>query len=115
MRTKFALRLGELRKEQSLNQKQVASELGISQAMLSHYENNLREPKLEFVLKVCTYYNVTADYILGRTDERVDGATKLCENISDKLATLNEIRQQENLLLDGLMNTLLKSGVACSK
>jgi transcriptional regulator with XRE-family HTH domain len=42
----------------------------VSQALLSHYENGIREPKLDFVIRVCGYYNVSADYILGRTDEK---------------------------------------------
>jgi transcriptional regulator with XRE-family HTH domain len=59
--------LSQLRQEKDLSQRKVASDLGISQALLSHYENGLREPKLEFVVKVCDYYGVSADYMLGRT------------------------------------------------
>ena len=44
--------------------------MGISQALLSHYENGLREPRLEFVVQVCDYYGVTADYILGRSEKQ---------------------------------------------
>jgi transcriptional regulator with XRE-family HTH domain len=59
--------LSQLRQEKDLSQRKVASDLGISQALLSHYENGLREPKLEFVVRVCDYYGVSADYMLGRT------------------------------------------------
>jgi transcriptional regulator with XRE-family HTH domain len=66
MKSDFAGILSSLRREKGLSQRCAAAELGISQALLSHYENNAREPKLEFVVKACDYYGVTADYILGR-------------------------------------------------
>ena len=50
-----------------------AVELGISQALLSHYENGAREPGLGFVCRACDYYGVSADYLLGRS-ERPDAA-----------------------------------------
>ena len=70
MKSSFAVILSRLRREKRLSQRQVAADLGISQALLSHYENDAREPKLEFVVKACDYYGVTADYILGRTDDQ---------------------------------------------
>ena len=56
-----------LREEKGLSQKQAASELGISQPLLSHYEKGIRECSLDFVVKTADYYNVTCDYLLGRT------------------------------------------------
>ena len=70
MKPVFARVLSSLRHEGGLSQKKAADELGISQALLSHYENGVREPKLEFVLKACDYYGVTTDYLLGRTDKK---------------------------------------------
>ena len=54
-----------LRKERGLSQKQVASDLGISQALLSHYEKGIRECGLDFLVKTAEYYDVSADYLLG--------------------------------------------------
>ena len=59
-----------LRKEKKLTQKKVATDLGISQALLSHYEKGIRECSLDFVVKVAEYYRVTCDYLLGLTVER---------------------------------------------
>ena len=59
-----------LRKERGLSQKQVASDLGVSQALLSHYEKGIRECNLDFVSKVAEYYGVTADYLLGMSETR---------------------------------------------
>ena len=70
MKSDFAGMLSSLRKEKGLSQRCAATDLGVSQALLSHYENGAREPRLEFVAKVCDYYGVTADYILGRNAAR---------------------------------------------
>jgi transcriptional regulator with XRE-family HTH domain len=70
MKASFATILSSLRRESNLSQKKAADSLGISQALLSHYENGVREPKLDFIAKACDYYGVTTDYILGRTSER---------------------------------------------
>ena len=71
----FAQILSELRRSARLSQRKVAADLGISQALLSHYENGAREPGLSFVCRVCDYYNVTADYLLGRSPNP-DGADR---------------------------------------
>ena len=73
----FAQRFAGLRHKKGLSQRRAAAELDISQALLSHYENGLREPRLDFVVKACDYYGVTADYMLGRSDEYTDEAASL--------------------------------------
>lgn len=59
-----------LRKERGITQKQAATDLGVSQALLSHYEKGIRECGLDFVVKVADYYGVSCDYLLGRSAER---------------------------------------------
>lgn len=71
-----------LRKEKKLSQKQVATDLDISQALLSHYEKGIRECGLDFVIKVADYYGVSCDFLLGRTPER-SGATIDFDDIPD--------------------------------
>lgn len=56
-----------LRHEKRLSQRKAAQELDVSQALLSHYENGIREPRLEFIVRACDYYGVSADYLFGRT------------------------------------------------
>ena len=68
--SEFSRTLSLLRKERGVSQRTAAGDLGISQALLSHYENGVREPGLSFVVKACDYYNVSADFILGRTLSR---------------------------------------------
>ena len=73
MERSFPETLSALRREQNISQRCAAAELGISQALLSHYENGAREPGLGFVCRACDYYGVSADYLLGRS-ERPDAA-----------------------------------------
>lgn len=76
----YSERLVELRTEKGLSQKVAAMELGISQALLSHYEKGIREFNLDFLCKVADYYDVTSDYILGRTDSRTGLRTDALED-----------------------------------
>jgi len=59
-----------LRKERGLRQKEAADQLGIAQALLSHYENGKRECGLDFLVHAANFYGVSVDYILGRTSSR---------------------------------------------
>lgn len=68
--SKFAEILSQLRKERGISQKKAANDLGISQALLSHYEKGIRECGLDFVIKCSEYYGVTTDYLLGISDNR---------------------------------------------
>lgn len=74
MNKDFARTISLLRKEKKLSQKKAAADLGISQALLSHYEKGIRECGLDFVIKASQYYNVSTDYLLGITPQR-NGAT----------------------------------------
>ena len=78
----FSRVLSLLRQEKGVSQRKAAAALGISQALLSHYENGIREPGLHFVAKACDYYHVSADYLLGRTLSR-DGAIIEAEELLD--------------------------------
>ncbi len=70
MEKKFSSNLSRLRKEKRMSQKDAAAGLGVSQALLSHYENGIRECGLEFILKAADFYNVSTDYLLGRSESK---------------------------------------------
>lgn len=82
MNAEFSRTLSLLRQEKGVSQRTAAGALGISQALLSHYENGIREPGLAFVVKACDYYGVSADFLLGRTLSR-DGTTIAPEELYD--------------------------------
>ena len=76
----YSERLVELRTEKGYSQKAVAVDLGISQALLSKYERGIREFNLDFLCRIAEYYNVTTDYILGRTDSRTGLDSRVLED-----------------------------------
>lgn len=105
MKPDFAAMLYQLRREMNLSQRKAAEDLGVSQALLSHYENGVREPRLEFVVKACEYYHVSTDYILGRTPEKSyenkvtlpcssEYARRLADIVSIILSELNETEDE---------------------
>lgn len=63
-------RILTIRKELNMSQKELADKAGITEATLSRYENNLREPKAEIIGKIAIVLGVSTDYLLGRTDIR---------------------------------------------
>ncbi len=67
MNSDFPRILSLLRKERHISQKAAAADLGVAQALLSHYEKGKRECGLDFLVRVADYYGVTTDYLLGRS------------------------------------------------
>jgi len=61
-------RIRDLREDKDLTQKQIAEMLGVAQTTYSQYELNKRPMPVDYLLFLCKYYNVSADYILGFTN-----------------------------------------------
>lgn len=64
----LSIRLRELRVNKRLRQEQVAKIIGVTKSTISAYENDLRQPSFEILLKLANLYCVSTDYLLGRTD-----------------------------------------------
>ena len=80
MQADFPRVLTLLRKEKGISQKQAAQDLNVSQALLSHYEKGIRECGLAFVVRAADYYQVSCDFLLGRSPER-EGTTLTVERL----------------------------------
>ncbi|NLT39309.1 MAG: helix-turn-helix transcriptional regulator [Clostridiales bacterium] len=101
MASVFAQRLSSIRKECGLNQRSAASEMNISQALLSHYENGIREPGLDFVTRACEFYGVSADYLLGRTSVK-DGAAVVRSRAAGSVAENSEALEHKRRLTSSI-------------
>lgn len=66
----FAERLTELRKEKGLTQDELGKILGFRDSTISQYETGKRKPDQETLTKIADYFDVTTDYLLGRSDIR---------------------------------------------
>ncbi|NUU75278.1 helix-turn-helix domain-containing protein [Paenibacillus xylanilyticus] len=98
-------RIAELREQRSWTQQELAHSIGISRAALSHYEKSRRKPDFEILNMLADMFNVSIDYLVGRTrqpnvmmDPKVEVFLDQLE-LSDK-----DLLKNFNLTIDG--NTL---------
>lgn len=63
-------RMKDLREDADLTQARLAKYLNITQRSYSHYEKGDRETPLIILIKIADYYDVTLDYLVGRSDEK---------------------------------------------
>lgn len=66
----YLKRLRDLREDHDKTQQDIADILGTSQTMYARYERGANELPLRHLYKLCKFYNVSADYILGLKDEK---------------------------------------------
>ena len=59
------IRIKELREEKGLSQAKLAKELGVNYRTISNYELEIREPNIQTIEKLCKYFGVSSDYLLG--------------------------------------------------
>ena len=69
----LAVRLRSLRKEQHLRQSDVAEALKTALITYQRYEAGERDPNAPMIVAMADFYGVSADYLLGRRDERLSG------------------------------------------
>lgn len=70
MRNILAKRLKQCRKERGFTQYKVAILCDITEKAYQNYELMTREPKLEILLRIADIFNVSLDYLVGRTDKK---------------------------------------------
>ena len=94
MKETFGDRIRRLREEKCFKQVQVAEILGVNRKAISHYENNLREPSYEILIRMADLYHVRIDYLLGHDSVRLIDASGLADKefslISSLVADLTE-------------------------
>lgn len=69
-RRKFSNRLRDLIVEKNISQSAAAIEMGLEQGSLSHYVNGKVEPRATALCVMADYFEVSTDYLLGRSDRR---------------------------------------------
>lgn len=94
----LAVRLRQLRMDKHLRQEQVAGLIGVTKAAISAYENDLRQPSYDVLIRLANLYRVSADYLLGRQDVRmldISGLTPAeAVAISDLVASMTAKNQR---------------------
>lgn len=88
-------RLKLLREEKYLTQEELGKAFNITDATINRYEKGLRQPDTETLKKLADFFNVSVDYLLGRTDirnnvERISEAIKDEKDLLDFWTTLKD-------------------------
>jgi len=66
---KFCERLTEVLKDSKLNQKEIANLLNIHESNIPQYKSGHTQPSLQILMNLCEVLDVSADYLLGLTDD----------------------------------------------
>lgn len=66
----YRTRMRNLREDNDLTQKEVGKIINKSQQGYSHIEDGRAELKIEDLIKLCDFYNVSADYLIGRCENQ---------------------------------------------
>ena len=66
---KYIKRMRDLREDHDKTQQEIADVIGTSQTMYARYERGANELPIRHLVELCKYYKVSADYILGLSDD----------------------------------------------
>jgi len=109
----FGDRLKNLRKELNLSQEELGKKFNVNKGSVSNWENDNRNPDFNTLNKIADYFNVSIDYLLGRTDIKgeipMTNDNKLYElvekiyiDMQSMKKELNEFREETNNRFDTL-------------
>lgn len=82
-------RLVELRKKKNLTQEQVSNAIGVARTTYAMYEQGRREMDYELLIKLADFYNVSLDYLFGRTDNPIHNESYTEDEIEFMIKSLN--------------------------
>ncbi|MER2047269.1 MAG: helix-turn-helix transcriptional regulator [Solibacillus sp.] len=103
-------RLKALREKKGISQKFVATKIGVNNSTLSGYESGYREPDGETLSRLADFYEVTTDYLLGRSNNsQLSSNTETLMNDIDLGLSIDEIMEKYNLKFEG--DPLMKDDV----
>ncbi|MCQ4972427.1 MULTISPECIES: helix-turn-helix domain-containing protein [Lactococcus] len=90
----FGDKLRALRMEKKLTQNDLAARLGIVGASVSSYEKSKQYPSVEVLIQLCQIFDVSADYLLGLSDDKnFNTSTLTDEQLQIVLRLINEFEQ----------------------
>lgn len=106
-------RIKILREKRGLIQELLASEVGITQQMLSKYERDISIIKIDILKKLAEYFNVTTDYLLGLSDTKRDlsGQIRVNEAIDqyyDLIEVYRKLDEYDQELIWSIIQTVGK-------
>ncbi len=104
----FGQRFKELRKNKGLTQETLAKNFYLNKSSISRYEQNKQLPEMDLLKKFADFFDVSIDYLLGRTDEmKVSNSTYTTEEL---LQYLDDEQRKEFLEL-GIKGITIKKNI----
>ena len=107
-------RIKQLRENRGLIQEILAAELGITQQMLSKYERDILCIKVDVLMKIAEYFNVTTDYLLGISEVKRDlqGQMKMNKTLDtyyDLIEIYKDLDEYDQKMVWSIMETVKKT------
>ena len=84
----FGNKIKALRSEQGITQQQLAKKLGLVRATVSAYEQGIKYPSIDVLIKLCSFFNVSSDYLLGLSDNKKLSVSELTDEQINILTSL---------------------------
>lgn len=108
-------RIKQLRENRGLIQEILASELGITQQMLSKYERDVLRIKVDVLKRIAEYFNVTTDYLLGVSEVKRDlqgqmKVNKTLDTYYDLIEIYKGLDEYDQEMVWSIMQTVKKAG-----
>lgn len=86
----------------NLRQEQVAKLVGVNKSAISTYENDIRQPSFEILVRLANLYSVSTDYLLGQTNIRSVELSGLSEKEASMICELVESMSKKNKKLNDI-------------
>lgn len=107
-------RIKQLRENRGLIQEILAAELGITQQMLSKYERDILCIKVDVLMKIAEYFNMTTDYLLGISEVKRDlqGQMKMNKTLDtyyDLIEIYKDLDEYDQKMVWSIMQTVKKT------
>ncbi len=110
----FGLRIRELREARHMSQETLGKKVGRSKPVISSYENNIKIPPLEVLIKMSSIFNVSLDYLAGTEKGEVfdcggltAGQIKLMNLLADEFRSKNKAQKGLTQSQQQILNLLL--------
>lgn len=102
-------RLKELRKSKGISQQQLADVILVSQQSVNKYENHNVEPDIETLIKIAEFFEVSVDYLIGRTNVKEQANNIKINELSNEeikiLKNYRELNNKQKACIDTLINS----------